>query len=89
MLPHVEFLAEHRVAVNDLISWLPEWQAAYLNALRDGDMALAETLRLDATDRVQGLRTGLADSLEATAAWVTQAIDALERDIGTTLILAG
>ena len=75
--------------MNDLIAWLPGWQAAYLNALRDGDMHLAETLHLDAAGRFQSLRTGIADPLKAAGAWTTRAIDALERDIGTTLILAG
>jgi len=88
MLPDIEFLTEHRAGVNDLIAWLPEWQASYLNALRDGDMGLAGTLHTVAADRVDGLHSDLAASLEVAAAWTSEAIDDLERHIRTTLILA-
>ncbi len=88
MLPDIVFLVEHRAGVNDLIAWLPEWQAAYLNALRDGDMELAGTLHREAADRVDGLRSDLSGSLEAAATWMSKAIDDLERDIETALILA-
>jgi hypothetical protein len=89
MLPDIDFLTEHRAGVNDLIAWLPEWQAAYLNALRDGDMDLAGTLHREAADRIDGLRSDLAESLEAADAWTSEAIDDLQRDIETALILAG
>ena len=89
MLPDIGFLAEHRAGVNDLIAWLPGWQASYLNALRDGDIQLAGTLHREAADRIDGLRSNLAVSLEGAAVWTSEAIDDLDRDIATTLILAG
>ena len=76
-------------AMQDLLSWLPEWQASYLEALRNDDLDAADELRSEATTRIEQLRLDLTEPLEAAAAWATMSIAQLEADIAAALVLAG
>jgi len=89
LLPVDELFADHRSQVEDLLSWLPEWQASYLEALRNDDLDTADDLRSQATARIEQLRQDLTEPLEAAATWATTTIGQLEADIAAALVLAG
>jgi len=87
LLPDEEMFSEHRSQVEALIEWLPGWQTAYLDALRDDDIEQADGLRDEATVRIEQVRSGLIGPLEVAATWATGTISQLTLDIQTALIL--
>jgi hypothetical protein len=87
-LPHVDDLAPHRTEVARLIEWLPEWQAAYLHALRDGDVDLAGGLMTEAELRIGSAGSGLTEALVRAGGRVEEAISNLRREVETALVLA-
>ncbi|MBU1866385.1 MAG: hypothetical protein KKE89_08205 [Actinobacteria bacterium] len=86
-LPNDDLYAAHRSEVEALITWLPEWQAAYLDALRDDDLVRADALRDEAMGRIARLRSDLGGPLAALADWTSDAIARLTLDIQAALIL--
>jgi len=87
LLPDSELFSDHRSQVEALIEWLPEWQAAYLDALRDDNLDWAADLRDQADAHITQLRTDLAGPLDAAAAWTSSTITQLTLDIQAALVL--
>lgn len=89
LLPDGELFGDHRSQVEALLMWLPEWQADYLETLREGNLGQADRLRDEAVERVERLRTELTGPLHTAADWTAAAIDQLAADIQSALILTG
>lgn len=89
LLPPNEVFAGHREQVDGLLAWLPEWQAAYLDALRDDDLDTAAALRAEAVSRTEALREGLTAPLASARQWADEQIASLQRDIDAAMVLAG
>jgi hypothetical protein len=82
-LPDEPFLSDHKSAAFQLAQRLDDWQVEYLDALRTGDTATAETLVQEITQRIDALNAGIDAPLAAIGEWARTQLDTLQRQLTT------
>jgi len=80
-LPDEPFLSEHKIEALQLARRLDDWQIEYLEALRTGDAATAQTLIAEISQRVATLNAAIGAPLTAIEDWATTQIQTLEAQL--------
>lgn len=80
-LPDEPFLSEHKLASLRLSRRLDDWQIEYLDALRTGDAATADSLISEMSQRVGTLTTSLSAPLAAINQWATTQLQTLHAQL--------
>jgi len=80
-LPDEPFLSDHKIAAFQLAQRLDDWQIEYLEALRTGDTATAETLIQEITQRIDALNAGIHAPLAAIGEWARTQLETLQTQL--------
>jgi len=80
-LPDEPFLSDHKIAAFQLGQRLDDWQVEYLDALRTGDSATAETLVQEMTQRIDALKAAIGAPLAAIGEWARTQLDTLQTQL--------
>ena len=87
-LPSDAFFAEHRAAAGETLAWFRDWEAEYTESLRLARFGRARLLADRAIERIDELRTALAEPLAELTSWVDAEIAGLSADIAAARVLA-
>jgi len=80
-LPDEPFLSDHKIAAFQLAQRLDDWQVEYLEALRTGDSASADSLAQEITQRIDALDAGIDAPLAAIGEWAHTQLATLQTQL--------